>query len=179
MGNKKYVLIVSIVGIIVVSLLGTYAWYNWTSSNEQQTPIVFKLGNLAEVTFEKGNDISTNKLGPVLDYNDGQTTTFKIKNTTEGELKATIHLNITKIDNELKQSYVKYKVLKSTDSKSYTELKSGSFDSINVVDNEIVTDNTVSVGETNYKFIIYMDGTVNNNINEISKNITGTLTVEA
>ena len=98
---KKYMIVgIFVLLISLVGSIGTYAWFTWSSTNN--TSLTMSIGELADVSFSSGNDISTNTLAPVFNYTDGERTTFVIRNKSDSELKYKVLLNITSIEDELK-----------------------------------------------------------------------------
>ena len=113
---KRNTVILSLVlSIIAISSLATFAWFTWSSSSKGDTELTLTIGNLADVKFETGNDINVDNIGPVLNYNDGESTTFTIKNKSESTIVFNIGLNITNIPDELKEESFKYVLISSTD----------------------------------------------------------------
>ena len=153
---------------------GTYAWFTWRSTNN--TSLTMNIGKLADVTFNSGNDISTNTLAPVYNYTDGEKTTFRINNkdTTGASLDYNIKLNITSIASELKSSDLKYVLLKDN-----TIVKEGNFSTMVVGTNTIYSNSISSSGTTNFIFYLYIDGNSENNLNMMNKSLVGSIVVEA
>ena len=173
--NKKTIIVMAIMFSLLVIGGTTYAWLTWRSS--QNTELTLRIGEIAEIKFFTGNDISTDKFAPVLDYNDGEITTFSIKNKGVSEgLKTEVILNITSIDDELKTSSFKYVLLESSDDETFNEVASGSFENINIGNNKIYETDTAS-GMTYYKVILYIDGNMENNINMMNKAVVGIINV--
>ena len=173
--HSKYLLISLIVLLILlVMATGTYAWFNWRSTNN--TSLTMNIGKLTDVTFNSGNDISTSTLAPVYNYTDGEKTTFSINNkdTTGASLDYNIKLNITSIANELKSSDLKYVLLKDN-----TIVKEGSFSTMVVGANTIYSNSISSSGTTNFTFYLYIDGNSENNLNMMNKSLVGSIVVEA
>ena len=173
MKAKKYMIVGIIVLLIsLVGSIGTYAWFNWSSTNN--TSLTMSIGELADVSFSSGNDISTNALAPVFNYTDGERTTFTIRNKSDSELKYKVLLNITLIEDELKSSSLKYKLLSGNN-----VVIEGDFS--NITSNSSITlyESTLIKGNISFIFYLYIDGNEENDLNMMGKNITGNITVEA
>ena len=173
MKAKKYMIVGIIVLLIsLVGSIGTYAWFNWSSTNN--TSLTMSIGELADVSFSSGNDISTNALAPVFNYTDGERTTFAIRNKSDSELKYKVLLNITLIEDELKSSSLKYKLLSGNN-----VVIEGDFS--NITSNSSITlyESTLIKGNISFIFYLYIDGNEENDLNMMGKNITGNITVEA
>ena len=173
--HSKYSLISLVVLLILLVIAtGTYAWFTWRSTNN--TSLTMNIGELANVIFNSGNDISTSTLAPVYNYTDGERTTFRINNrdTTGTSIGYSIKLNITSIASELKSTSLKYVLLKND-----TIVQEGDFSSITTGSTTIYVDSISSSGTTNFIFYLYIDGNEENDLNMINKSLVGTLTVEA
>ena len=102
MGKKNSLILTLIISIIGISALATYAWFTWNSPNN--TELTLTIGELADVTFNTGDDINVNNIGPVLNYlENGEITTFSFRNKSELELFTNVDLNITNLPDELKE----------------------------------------------------------------------------
>ena len=173
MKAKKYMIVGIIVLLIsLVGSIGTYAWFTWSSTNN--TSLTMSIGELADVSFSSGNDISTNALAPVFNYTDGEKTTFIIRNKSDSELKYKVLLNITSIEDELKSSSLKYKLLSGNN-----VVIEGDFS--NITSNSSITlyESTLTKGNISFTFYLYIDGNEENDLNMMGKNITGNIMVEA
>ena len=171
--HSKYLLISLIVLLVLLVIAtGTYAWFTWRSTSN--TSLTMNIGKLADVTFNSGNDISTSTLAPVYNYTDGEKTTFSINNkdTTGTIVDYAVKLNITSIATELKNTSLKYVLLKNN-----TIVQEGDFSTISTGSTTIYSDSISTSGITNYKFYLYIDGNIENNTSMINKTLSGTLTV--
>ena len=171
--EKKYMIIgIFILMITLVGSVGTYAWFTWKSTSN--TSLTMTIGKLADVIFTSGNNISTSTLSPVYNYTDGEVTTFSINNkdTTGTTVDYAVKLNITSIATELKNTSLKYVLLKNN-----TIVQEGDFSTISTGSTTIYSDSISTSGITNYKFYLYIDGNIENNTSMINKTLSGTLTV--
>ena len=171
--EKKYMIIgIFILMITLVGSVGTYAWFTWKSTSN--TSLTMTIGKLADVIFTSGNNISTSTLSPVYNYTDGEVTTFSINNkdTTGTTVDYAVKLNITSIATELKNTSLKYVLLKNN-----TIVQEGDFSTISTGSTTIYSDSISTSGTTNYKFYLYIDGNIENNTSMINKTLSGTLTV--
>ena len=172
--EKKYMIIgIFILMITLVGSVGTYAWFTWKSTNN--TSLTMTIGKLADVIFTSGNNISTSTLSPVYNYTDGEVTTFSINNkdTTGTTVDYAVKLNITSIATELKNTSLKYVLLKNN-----TIVQEGDFSTISTGGTTIYSDSISTSGITNYKFYLYIDGNIENNTSMVNKSLVGTITVE-
>ena len=112
--DKRFMLFgVILLLMSLVGSLGTYAWFTWKSTSN--TSLTMTIGKLADVIFTSGNNISTSTLSPVYNYTDGEVTIFSINNkdTTGTTVDYAVKLNITSIATELKNTSLKYVLLKN------------------------------------------------------------------
>ena len=171
--DKRFMLFgVILLLMSLVGSLGTYAWFTWKSTSN--TSLTMTIGKLADVIFTSGNNISTSTLSPVYNYTDGEVTTFSINNkdTTGTTVDYAVKLNITSIATELKNTSLKYVLLKNN-----TIVQEGDFSTISTGSTTIYSDSISTSGITNYKFYLYIDGNIENNTSMINKTLSGTLTV--
>lgn len=171
--NSKIFLVgIIILFMILIAATGTYAWLTW-SSGENSTKLTMTIGDMADVSFTSGNNITTG-LTPVFNYTDGESTTFSVKTKTSDGSSYNVKLNITSIDSELaNDESVKYALVKNGElvaNESLKDVTSGSSISI--------YNTSFEVGTTSYIFYLYIDGNMENNSNMIGKTISGKLTIE-
>ena len=171
--SRVFVAILILVLICTTLLVGTYAWFTWSSTDN--TRLVMSIGKMADVTFMSGNAID-GELSPVYDYSDGLTTKFSINNR---DISGTIigykvNLNITTIDSELISEDVKWTLTKG--GKIYKE---GDFSTISDGTTITLDSGNLSTGTTFYAFYLYIDGNVENDLSMMGKTITGNIMVEA
>ena len=185
-GERKRKILGLIFGIIfyvfLISSL-TFAYYSWTSDH---TSVNLKLhdGGIKFV-YDDNNRLTGNNLSGVLDYtnsnyyteeNNGRYLLFSeytATNTKETAYKMYAKLNIKTLSNSLKSNAVKWVLqYKTTANGSYSVLKdvnnndiAGNFASMHTGSNDLYDNIYVKPGETiYYRFVVYIDGNVNNNI---------------
>lgn len=167
--DKRFMLFgVILLLMSLVGSLGTYAWFTWKSTSN--TSLTMTIGKLADVIFTSGNNISTSTLSPVYNYTDGEVTTFSINNkdTTGTTVDYAVKLNITSIATELKNTSLKYVLLKNN-----TIVQEGDFSTISTGSTTIYSDSISTSGTTNYKFYLYIDGNIENNVSMMNKSLVG------
>ena len=168
--SKSFLIAMIVLLIILVISAGTYAWFTWSSTNN--TNLTMSIGASSDVIFKNGNDISTNKLAPVFNYTDGEKTSFTITNKSTTSFSYRISLNITSIDNELKNKSLKYKLVSNN-----TIITEGDFSNIESNSKNTLYEGELSKGNISYIFYLYIDGNEENNLNMINKSLVGTITV--
>lgn len=176
--DKRKVLgtIVGVVVFLVCILFFTYAYYVWKGEN------VNVAINIQDVSLEctPGADIEATGLGPVLDYTDGVSATFSVRNGGSSRLLFRIGLDITSIDEELLVESFKYKLMRdSTGGTNYTEeVISGDFSNFVIGDNTLVEEESIAGNSTySYQFIVYIDGTVYNDNNMQNKSMLANVVI--
>ena len=170
--------ILTILLLTMVIATGTFAWMVWSSKDNTKMNVT--IGELADVSFKTGSDINIGNLSPSFYYDDGALTEFTIrrKNGLTTTLNTSIYLDITSIDDELKNDSFKYVLLSSTDGNTYNEVANGSFKDASVGKLSVVTDSPLADNKTYYKFYIWIDGNNENNETMQGKSLKGTLNVE-
>ena len=168
--SKSFLIAMIVLLIILVISAGTYAWFTWSSTNN--TNLTMSIGASSDVIFKNGNDISTNKLAPVFNYTDGESTSFTITNKSTTSFSYRISLNITSIDNELKNKSLKYKLVSNN-----TIITEGDFSNIESNSKNTLYEGELSKGNISYIFYLYIDGNEENDLNMINKSLVGTITV--
>ncbi len=176
--NNKRKLILSLVLLTSVVLLGTFAWYVWSS--KENTSMNVTIGELADVTFKTGVDINITNLSPSFNYDDGALTEFSIKKKKDltTELNTNIYLDITSISDTLKSSAFKYELLSSSDGNTYSSVASGNFQDASVGKLNIITNTPLADNRTYYKLYIWIDGNEENDTSMQSSSMKGVLNVK-
>ena len=172
--RKKFIIGILIVLIIVVISLSTLALFTWTSPN---TTLTLEVGEMTDVIFQEGNDIIANNIGPVLNYEDGEITEFAIINNAENEQQAKFYLDISEISDSLKEESFKYLLQTSTDGTNYDTYKEGNFVSATTGELIIAEDEILPSGRTYYRFIIYIDGNMENPTSMMNNSLKVTFNV--
>lgn len=175
--KEKSMIFIVIVFMILLVLGSTYALVVWNSS--QNTELTLRIGDISGVYCQVGDSINVSNMGPVFNYlTDGEVINFSIDNQTNSVATTSANFHITTIDTNLKNDSFKYVLLSSTDNNNYTVVLSGSFvDSTN--NSEIVLLNNYQVAistKVYFKFIVYIDGSVENSVSMRSGSLVGYLT---
>ena len=176
--NNKRKLILSLVLLTSVVLLGTFAWYVWSSKDN--TSMNVTIGDLADVSFKTGNDINITNLSPSFNYDDGALTEFSIrkKKGLTTDLYTNIYLDITSISDTLKSPSFKYELLSSSDGNTYNNVSSGNFQDASIGKLNILVNTPLADGKTYYKLYIWIDGNEENNTSMQSSSMKGVLNVK-
>ena len=170
--------ILTILLFTMVIATGTLAWIVWSSNDNTKMNVT--IGELADVSFKTGSDINIGNLSPSFYYDDGALTEFSIrkKKGLTTDLNTSIYLDITSIDDELKNDSFKYVLLSSSDGNTYNEVTNGSFKDASVGKLSIVTDSPLAENKTYYKFYIWIDGNNENNETMQGRSMKASLNVE-
>ncbi|MBQ6476826.1 MAG: InlB B-repeat-containing protein [Bacilli bacterium] len=188
MFSNKRKLIGFIVGLIMFAITVTsltYAYYQWQSSN---TNITF---NVDDSYFYCETDInsSINNLIPVNDYKLGVLHKFKVNNIANKNTTFSITMNISSIDDALKDPSFKYKLMvdKTNGSNNCQQGASaceavangeGTFENVHVGNNTLVSSISLpNDSRYEYYFFIYIDGNMSNPSEMQSASMVSTLGV--
>jgi len=166
-----------VVMILVVVSVGSYAYVTWRGE-DTSGGLTTIIGDLATITFEKGVNLSSSNLSPVLSYEDGIYSTFNINKKIDDDVDMKFYLTVNSIDEELKDEALKYILFASSDNNNFDNIASGSFDA--VVDSRlnIIEGYRLATQVTYYRLYIYLDGRMDNN-NMIGKSLDVILNIGA
>lgn len=170
MNKSKIFMSVSIAILIVIIIASavTYAWYEWSTSSENETKIVTNMG-AAKVFFDAGTSITGVKLKPTADKANGivKNITVKTNKDTAYKISFNLYLDVISIDNGLKHETFKYALYKEGETDA---VASGNFLNTNLELCEtnstnhivLIRDETITTTIQEYKLYIWIDGTVDN-----------------
>lgn len=177
LNSRAFVIVLSLVFIVLLIISGVYAWFTWSSSGtvSGDANLNMSIGENTAVTFAGGNEINA-AMTPVYSYIDGEKTTFTLTNkATAKEVRMNVYLNIDGMDNELKNSSFKYVLLDG----SNNVINTGDFTSHKVGETVLITElYEVPYGSSNYTFIVFIDGNMENSTNMTNKSFSGSVYVE-
>ena len=173
--NKQIIMLV--LSILLIIIGATYAWFTWVSTDN--TNLNLTIGEIAEIVYTNGDTISATNIGPVLDINDGEATSFSFKKRASEPLKTYIYITPTTLPDELKEESFKIALLKSSDGASYTKvIETSTVDK--TLDTEFLLGTDVSeLNITYYKVVIYIDGKMENPNTMMGKSFVATIRVDA
>ena len=173
--NKQIIMLV--LSILLIIIGATYAWFTWVSKDN--TNLNLTIGEIAEIVYTNGDTISATNIGPVLDINDGEATSFSFKKRASEPLKTYIYITPTTLPDELKEESFKIALLKSSDGASYTKVIETSMVD-KTLDTEFLLGTDVSeLSITYYKVVIYIDGNMENPNTMMGKSFVATIRVDA
>ena len=166
MTKKRYYTLV-ILGILIISIVGTLAWLTWKS---KETALVLTVGEIDGTRVTLKPYVIEDILIPELTYEGKEVIEVNIKNNGNEDSQVVLYYNISKIDDELITDSFKYTILRSTDNgNSYTEYKEGNFVNANISSDFIILKETIKEKtEYNYQIYTWLDGS-----NETSSSIQG------
>ena len=124
MKNKKTVIVLSILTIILTVMGGTLAYWNWTTGENQKTNITFKITSDFSCSADGGGNITSNdvKLAPASCTNNKyaiqrEVTLTRTINRQDLSIYMDLWLNVVDIDDELSETdYFSYALTKSATS---------------------------------------------------------------
>ena len=169
--NKKIILIIGIVSVILLVSGITYSWFKWRSSNNATVSITIDNSTGLVITFDGGQNI-TGILEPTLTKEEGIVKNFSA-NTNGLNVPMNICLKINTLPNDLKDSTFKWELYKGS-----VLLSNGDFSTEDLSlrtdngnsDYYLVTD-VISDNTSNYTLYLWIDGNFPNNGNMASKSI--------
>ena len=166
MTKKRYYTLV-ILGILIISIVGTLAWLTWKS---KETALVLTVGEIDGTRVTLKPYVIEDTLIPTLTYDNNEVIKVNIKNNGNEDSQVVLYYNISKIDNELITDSFKYTILRSTDNgNSYAEYKEGNFVNANISSDFIILkEDILKNTEYNYQIYTWLDGS-----NETSSSIQG------
>jgi len=174
MNKSKSFLTISIITLIITVIASavTYAWFSWSTTSENETRIVTNMG-AAKVYFNSGANITSAKLRPTIEKEDGivKNITVKTSKDTAYKISFNLYLDVISIDDGLKDTTFKYALYKVGTADAVAE---GNF-SQNSLNSNLVTcttnntshivlvsDEAITTTKQEYKLYIWIDGTVDN-----------------
>ena len=149
MDNKKAIVIMIVFGIIFAITGGTFAYFNWQTSEEQKTNITFKVTQNFSCAADGGGNITSSdvSLAPATCTNSTYAIkrTVTVKPTTSNmDMTMQLWLNVDKLDSGLSNSKnFKYALTTSDTSCETGVVSTGTF-------NGKVAGDTVSILEKSY-----------------------------
>ena len=174
--SKIVKLMISVIILIVIALVGTYALTIWRS--QENTELTLRIGDISGFYCTKGDNIEINNIGPIFDYTiDGESATFSVDNQTNETAKVTVKFHVTTITDNLKEESFKYVLMTNTDNSSYTVYTEGNFKDVSSNSNIVLLDN-YGVGLSSkvlFKLVIYIDGNMENPITMQGGSLVGYL----
>jgi len=176
---KKYLTNKKIIALIIVLILivtgTTLAFYTWDYLEDTQINLV--TGDIASIKYNEGQDIIVSNLAPVLDYNEGESTTFSVTKTINKTIYLDANLEITSIPIGLQEESFKCKILTSEDDIVYEE-----YDEINFYKKEegtysLISDYELNIETKYFKLIFYIDGHMLNHDDMKGQTLEATINV--
>jgi len=161
MKNKK-ILLVLLIMILLTSIVGTFAWLSWSTS---ESALKLTVGTIESVRVSLSPYRINSSITPSTSY-DYETDTVKpivtmvdaVNNKNEDSL-FNLYYRVNNIDEELKDENFKYTILKSTDGSTYSEYKTGNFLEASNGSELVILEETIPTGSTYlYKVYVWIDG---------------------
>ena len=166
--GKTLFIILTLVSIGILTAIGTYAYFGWSSTevNKDATVSVTSVNGLGQCNKSSDNQ---KILWPVSNRNNGRIVTVNAKQTLSEYAYIVWTLTIDSINtidtetNGLKHQTFKYELVNTSTGVSYG---SGNFQNLDVGDTITFSNNTENLAyDTNYTFTLYLwiDGTIGTN----------------
>ena len=162
--NMSKIFMIFGISILVIAIIGsTFAYYVWTTGEEDTTKIVTSIG-AATVIFDGGSDIENANLRPVSDKSKGIIKTISVKGDTTG-LTFNMYLDLITLPDALKEESFRYALYNGE-----TLKKEGNFSSDYLTSNTstctenstthitLLTNEAISTTNVTYTLYIWIDG---------------------
>ena len=154
--EKNKIVIGGTLLLLAIVIGSTFAWWTWTTSNEQNTNVVVTFGG-ATISYEDGEDITNNNLIPTSTKEKGISKQITMSSTSLVYLN--LDMTIVSLDAGLKDASFKYGLYNSEG----TPVVEGNFASSNQNDVISLLENIeVSSAEQVYTLYIWIDGNMPN-----------------
>ena len=150
--KKRYLpLIVTILTVVIFIASGTYAWFEWASTDNPNVTFDANLG----IIYNKEHDTLSGTLNPGNSKENGISTTIELwTTTTKTDVYGTLFLNVSQITSPLNTNgMLKWEIWSDS-----TKLGSGTFDGFTSGDVlEVLKDEILNNTQTFYTIYIWLD----------------------
>lgn len=163
--NKKIIILLSsIFLLVVIAIAGTYAWFKWRSTAEQNVNVNLTASSV--ITFIGGHDI-IGELKPVLSKEKGTIKRIKVTSDMPGN-RFNLYMKINELPEELKDSTFLWAIYKGS-----TYIDGDNFENYNNDDNIILLNNVQIPSDSTdvYNIYYWIDGSVINNNEMMNKTV--------
>ena len=152
MGKKK-IYLVWIIMVLLVMIVGSYAYFSWKTSESRLVLTVGDINNIQVVLKPYRIDA---EMVPVSTYESEDYVNVDVVNSSNKSKGFELYYRVNTIDKELRSSDFKYTITKSTDGGStYSEVKTGNFSE--AVDGTDITIYSATVSsKTTEKYRVYV-----------------------
>jgi len=159
---SKKLIIYIITSIVILGIGITYAWITWGS--EENTAVEFTIGNVADVVFSEGTDITSDDFAPTLTSEKGEYLTFSIKNRSKYPYNVKVSILPETFPTELAEESLKYEVYRGNSEENINnKISEGNF--LNTVEGTeftVAEEIEITSGTTYFKVVIWIDGNMDN-----------------
>ena len=154
--KKKHIIVGSGLLLFLVAIGVSFAWFTWSTTNEQNTNVVVTVGG-ATISYEDGEDITNNNLIPTSTKEQGISKDITISSTSTVYLD--LNMTVVTLDDGLKDASFKYGLYDSDDSPVVEGnfASSNANDVINLLSGVEITSTSVI-----YTLYIWIDGNMSN-----------------
>ena len=160
--NKKKYIIIGVIAVLIVSIVGTLAWYTFGT---KKSSLVLVLGNSDELLITLSPYELNIVAAPVTNYT-SMTDYVSVTATNSKTISTSFSFfyDIETIDSALASTAMKYAVTRSsTQGGTYTEVATGSFNGSTAGQHKVIyTENVPATTTYYYKIYTYLDGNSSN-----------------
>ena len=153
--KKKHIIVGSILLLFLIVIGVSFAWWTWSTSNEQNTNVVVTIGGTT-ISYEDGEDITNNNLIPTSTKEQGISKDITISSTSTVYLD--LNMTVVALDDGLKDESFKYELYNDNNLVAGGDfVTSNANDVINLLSGVEITSTPVT-----YTLYIWIDGNMDN-----------------
>ena len=153
--KKKHIIVGSVLVLFIVVIGVSFAWWTWSTTNEQNTNVVVTVGGIT-ISYEDGENITNNNLIPTSTKEKGISKDITVSST--GQVYLDLNMAVVTLDDGLKDESFKYELYNDNNLVAGGSfISSNANDVINLLSGVEITSTPVT-----YTLYIWIDGTMSN-----------------
>ena len=153
--KKKHIIVGSVLVLFIVVIGVSFAWWTWSTTNEQNTNVVVTVGGIT-ISYEDGENITNNNLIPTSTKEKGISKDITVSST--GQVYLDLNMAVVTLDDGLKDESFKYELYNDNNL-----VAGGSFISSNANDViNLLSGVEITTTPVTYTLYIWIDGTMSN-----------------
>ena len=170
--KKKHIIVGSGLLLFLVVIGVSFAWWTWSTTNEQNTTVVVTVGG-ATISYEDGEDITNNNLIPTSTKEQGISKDITISSTSTVYLD--LNMTVVALADGLKDESFKYEIYNDNNL-----VAGGNFANSNAGDTiALLSGVTINSTPITYTLYIWIDGNMSNPNTMYNQNFEFRLNAEA
>lgn len=162
-GKKVFGIVLGVIALVVVAVGGTYAWYRWSSSVDDNTGVEFSVASDANCVVTTPTQTGQPNLIPTLTKEEGYITTLAItENCSSNSVLGTFTLTLTTFPENLRgQATFKYDFVKVVEGNE-TSVAAGNFSANSEGDVITFSTSETILDSATYRLYLWIDGSTTN-----------------